>query len=87
MALIEAAIRLIPGVLGADASPTEESFENGLLEYPHFTRPQSFEGRDLPSVLTSGNHLEIAKWRRAEAEGLTRARRPDLWALYEKPKA
>jgi len=87
MALIEAAIRLIPGVLGAEASSTEESFENGLLEYPHFTRPQSFEGRDIPPVLTSGNHLEIAKWRRAEAERLTRARRPHLWALYEKPKA
>jgi tRNA (guanine37-N1)-methyltransferase len=86
MALIEAAVRLIPGVLGAEASPTEESFENGLLEYPQFTRPQSFEGRDIPSVLTGGNHSEIAKWRRAEAEGLTKARRPDLWALYEKPK-
>lgn len=86
MALIEAAVRLIPGVLGAEASPAEESFENGLLEYPQFTRPQSFEGRDIPSVLTGGNHSEIAKWRRAEAEGLTKARRPDLWALYEKPK-
>jgi tRNA (guanine37-N1)-methyltransferase len=86
MALIEAAVRLIPGVLGAEASPTEESFENGLLEYPQFTRPQSFEGRDIPAVLTNGNHSEIAKWRRAEAERLTKARRPDLWALYEKPK-
>ncbi len=87
MALIEAAVRLIPGVLGAQASPEEESFENGLLEYPQFTRPQSFEGRDIPAVLTSGNHSEIAKWRRAQAESLTQARRPDLWALYEKPKA
>jgi tRNA (guanine37-N1)-methyltransferase len=86
MALIEAAVRLIPGVLGADASPDEESFENGLLEYPQFTRPQSFEGRDIPAVLTGGNHSEIAKWRRAEAESLTRARRPDLWSLYEKGK-
>jgi tRNA (guanine37-N1)-methyltransferase len=86
MALVEAAVRLIPGVLGAEASPTEESFENGLLEYPQFTRPQSFEGRDIPAVLTNGNHSEIAKWRRAEAERLTKARRPDLWALYEKPK-
>lgn len=86
MALIEATVRLIPGVLGAEASPTEESFENGLLEYPQFTRPQSFEGRDIPAVLTGGNHSEIAKWRRAEAEGLTKARRPDLWALYEKTK-
>jgi tRNA (guanine37-N1)-methyltransferase len=86
MALVEAAVRLIPGVLGAEASPAEESFENGLLEYPQFTRPQSFEGRDIPAVLTNGNHSEIAKWRRAEAERLTKARRPDLWALYEKPK-
>jgi tRNA (guanine37-N1)-methyltransferase len=86
MALIEASVRLIPGVLGAEASPSEESFENGLLEYPQFTRPQSFEGRDIPSVLTGGNHSEIAKWRRSQAESLTRARRPDLWALYEKPK-
>jgi len=87
MVLIEAAVRLIPGVLGAQASPEEESFENGLLEYPHFTRPQSFEGRDIPVVLTGGNHSEIAKWRQAQAQSLTRARRPDLWALYEKPKA
>jgi tRNA (guanine37-N1)-methyltransferase len=86
MALIEASVRLIPGVLGAEASPSEESFENGLLEYPQFTRPQSFEGRDIPAVLTGGNHSEIAKWRRSQAESLTRARRPDLWALYEKPK-
>jgi tRNA (guanine37-N1)-methyltransferase len=86
MALIEAAVRLIPGVLGAEASPAEESFENGLLEYPQFTRPQSFEGRDIPAVLTGGNHSQIAKWRRAEAEALTRARRPDLWSLYEKAK-
>jgi tRNA (guanine37-N1)-methyltransferase len=86
MALIEACVRLLPGVLGAEASPAEESFENGLLEYPHFTRPQSFEGRDIPEVLTQGNHKEIAKWRRAQAEALTRLIRPDLWALYEKKK-
>jgi tRNA (guanine37-N1)-methyltransferase len=86
MALIEAAVRLVPGVLGAEASPAEESFEAGLLEYPQFTRPQSFEGRDIPEVLTSGNHAEIAKWRRQEAEALTKRRRPDLWTLYEKPK-
>jgi tRNA (guanine37-N1)-methyltransferase len=86
MALIEAAVRLIPGVLGAEASPTEESFEAGLLEYPQFTRPQSFEGREIPEVLTSGNHAEIARWRRAQAKALTNRRRPDLWALYEKPK-
>jgi tRNA (guanine37-N1)-methyltransferase len=86
MALIEAVVRLIPGVLGAEASPAEESFEGGLLEYPQFTRPQSFEGREIPAVLTSGNHAEIARWRRAEAEALTKRRRPDLWSLYEKPK-
>jgi len=86
MALIEAAVRLIPGVLGADASPTEESFEAGLLEYPHYTRPQVFEGLEIPPVLSSGNHAEIARWRKAEAERLTKHRRPDLWTLYEKPK-
>jgi tRNA (guanine37-N1)-methyltransferase len=84
MALIEAAVRLIPGVLGAEASPAEESFEAGLLEYPHYTRPQAFEGRSVPEVLTGGNHKEIARWRRSRAEALTKARRPDLWALYEK---
>ncbi len=84
MALIEAAIRLIPGVLGSEASLPEESFEAGLLEYPHYTRPQSFAGKPVPEVLTQGNHKEIARWRRAEAEALTKLRRPDLWALYEK---
>ncbi len=86
MALIEAAVRLIPGVLGAEASPQDESFGHGLLEYPQFTRPQSFEGRDVPDVLTQGNHKEIAKWRQGEAERLTKARRPDLWTLFEKQK-
>jgi tRNA (guanine37-N1)-methyltransferase len=85
-ALIEAVARLIPGVLGDEASPNEESFAAGLLEYPQFTRPQSFEGRAIPEVLTQGNHKEIAKWRKAEAERLTRLRRPDLWTLYEKGK-
>jgi tRNA (guanine37-N1)-methyltransferase len=86
MALIEASVRLIPGVLGDQASPADESFSAGLLEYPQYTRPQSFEGRDIPAVLTGGNHGEIAKWRHAEAERLTKSRRPGLWALYEKPK-
>ena len=86
MALIEAAVRLIPGVLGDAASPTEESFAAGLLEYPHYTRPQSFESREIPAVLAGGNHAEIARWRRVEAETLTKTRRPDLWALYEKQK-
>jgi tRNA (guanine37-N1)-methyltransferase len=86
MALIEAAVRLIPGVLGDAASPAEESFSEGLLEYPHYTRPQTFEGRDIPPLLLGGNHAEIARWRRAEAEKLTKSRRPDLWTLYEKSK-
>jgi tRNA (guanine37-N1)-methyltransferase len=87
MALIEACVRLIPGVLGDEASPAEESFAQGLLEYPQYTRPQSFEGRDIPHVLLGGNHAEIARWRREAAERLTKSRRPDLWTLYEKPKA
>jgi tRNA (guanine37-N1)-methyltransferase len=86
MALIEAAVRLLPGVLGAAASTEEESFARGLLEYPHFTRPQFFEGQAIPDVLTSGNHSEISKWRQAQGEALTKARRPDLWTLYEKQK-
>jgi tRNA (guanine37-N1)-methyltransferase len=86
MALIEAAVRLIPGVLGDETSPTEESFAAGLLEYPHYTRPQSFEAREIPAVLAGGNHAEIARWRRMQAENLTKTRRPDLWALYEKQK-
>ena len=84
MALIEAAVRLIPGVMGAEASKDEESFAEGLLEYPHYTRPQTFEGLEIPAVLISGDHARIAAWRRAEAELLTKARRPDLWSLYEK---
>lgn len=87
MALIEGAVRLLPGTAGAPASLAEESFEGGLLEHPQYTRPQEFEGRGIPEVLTSGNHGEIARWRRAQAEAVTRARRPDLWALYEKGKA
>jgi tRNA (guanine37-N1)-methyltransferase len=83
-AVLEACVRLLPGVMGASQSGTEESFEDGLLEYPHYTRPQSFEGVEIPPVLASGNHGEIARWRQAQAEGLTQARRPDLWALYEK---
>jgi tRNA (guanine37-N1)-methyltransferase len=87
MALIEACVRLIPGVLGDEISSVDESFSAGLLEYPHYTRPQSFEGRDIPAVLTSGNHAEIARWRREQAENLTKSRRPNLWSLYEKGKA
>ena len=78
MALIEACVRLLPGVMGKQASGEEESFENGLLEYPHYTRPRDWEGRAIPDVLTSGDHGRIAAWRRAEARRLTRERRPDL---------
>jgi tRNA (guanine37-N1)-methyltransferase len=80
MVLIEAAVRLLPGVLGGAASLAEESFEAGLLEYPQFTRPRAWEGRTIPEVLLSGDHARIAAWRRAEAERITRERRPDLWA-------
>jgi len=86
MALIEATIRLLPGVLGDGTSADEESFAQGLLEHPHFTRPQSFENRVIPDVLNGGNHSQISKWRRFEAERLTKERRPDLWSHYEKPK-
>lgn len=78
MVLLEAVVRLIPGVLGALDSRDEESFENGLLEYPHYTRPQVFEDREIPAVLTSGDHKKIAKWRAEQSLQLTRARRPDL---------
>jgi tRNA (guanine37-N1)-methyltransferase len=82
MALIDACARLLPGVMGAAASGAEESFTDGLLEYPHYTRPQVWEGRPIPEILTSGDHAKIAAWRRAEAERLTKARRPDLWAAF-----
>ena len=90
MALIDACVRLLPGVMGKEASGAEESFAQGLLEYPQFTRPQVWEGRSIPDVLTSGDHAKVAAWRRAQAERLTRERRPDLWAghlaHYGKPK-
>jgi tRNA (guanine37-N1)-methyltransferase len=82
MALIDACVRLLPGVMGTAASGAEESFTDGLLEYPHYTRPQLWEGRPIPEILTSGDHAKIAAWRRAEAERLTRERRPDLWAAF-----
>ncbi|ODT80755.1 MAG: tRNA (guanosine(37)-N1)-methyltransferase TrmD [Pelagibacterium sp. SCN 64-44] len=78
MVLLEAVVRLIPGVLGALDSRDEESFENGLLEYPHYTRPQLFEGREIPPVLVSGDHGRIARWRQEQSLELTRERRPDL---------
>jgi len=82
-ALVEACVRLLPGVAGNEASLEEESFEAGLLEYPHFTRPRVWEGREVPQVLTSGDHAKVAEWRRAEAMKITRERRPDL--LDRKP--
>jgi tRNA (guanine37-N1)-methyltransferase len=84
MAVIEACVRLLPGVMGKAASGQEESFEDGRLEYPHYTRPREWEGRAIPDVLLSGDHGRIAEWRRGEAERLTRERRPDL--LKPKPR-
>ncbi len=78
MVLIDACVRLIPGVMGKEASGAEESHENGLLEYPHYTRPREWEGMNIPEVLLSGDHAKIARWRREEAERLTRERRPDM---------
>jgi tRNA (guanine37-N1)-methyltransferase len=78
LALLDACVRLIPGVMGKTESGAEESFESSLLEYPHYTRPREWEGRAIPDVLTSGDHAAIARWRREEAERITRERRPDL---------
>ena len=86
MALIDACVRALPGVVGDPASLDEESFENGLLEYPQYTRPADWEGREVPEVLLSGHHERIAEWRRAKAEQATRKRRPDLWARYRDTK-
>jgi tRNA (guanine37-N1)-methyltransferase len=83
LALLDACVRLLPGVMGKEASGADESFAHGLLEYPQYTRPQLWEGRAIPDVLASGDHARIAAWRRAEAERLTRARRPDLWAAHQ----
>ena len=83
MAVIDACVRLLPGVMGKPDSAAEESFSESLLEYPQYTRPQEFEGRAIPEILLSGDHAKIAAWRRAEAEALTRARRPDLWAARQ----
>jgi tRNA (guanine37-N1)-methyltransferase len=82
MVLIDACVRLLPGVMGAPASRAEESFTEGLLEYPQYTRPQLWEGLAIPEVLLSGDHGKIGAWRRGEAERLTRERRPDLWAAF-----
>ncbi|MET0876839.1 MAG: tRNA (guanosine(37)-N1)-methyltransferase TrmD [Tardiphaga sp.] len=85
MTLIDACVRLLPGVMGKLSSGTDESFSDGLLEYPQYTRPQVFEDRPIPEILLSGDHARVAKWRLAEAERLTESRRPDLWAA--RPKA
>lgn len=86
IALLDACVRLIPGVMGKEYSATEESFSDGLLEYPQYTRPAEFEGQPIPDVLVSGDHAKAAAWRRSEAERLTRERRPDLWAAYQARK-
>ena len=85
LALIDACVRLLPGVVGAAQSLHEESFEHGLLEYPQYTRPRVWQDREVPEVLLSGHHARIEGWRRAQAEGMTRTRRPDLWARYTGP--
>ena len=84
LVLIDACVRLLPGVAGNETSLAEESFAAGLLEYPHYTRPRDFEGRSIPEVLLSGDHEKIARWRREQAEKLTRDRRPDLWEKLKK---
>jgi len=81
--LLDAVVRILPGVVGAPASLSEESFEEGLLEYPHYTRPQSWEGMEIPEVLNSGHHAKIKAWRQDQAEKITKTRRPDLWASYQ----
>jgi tRNA (guanine37-N1)-methyltransferase len=84
MVLLEAVTRLLPGVMGKEASHQLESFEGGLLEHPHYTRPAIWQGREVPEVLASGHHKQIDTWRQKEAEALTQARRPDMWAKYRK---
>jgi tRNA (guanine37-N1)-methyltransferase len=84
MVLIDACVRLLPGVAGNAASLNEESFASGVLEYPHYTRPRDWEGLRIPEVLLSGDHQKIARWRREQAEQLTKERRPDLWAKLKK---
>ena len=83
MALVDAVVRLLPGALGKDESTSEESFQQGLLEYPHYTRPREFRGMDVPDVLLNGNHALIEAWRLAQAEERTRLRRPDMWKKYQ----
>ncbi|HEX9449243.1 MAG TPA: tRNA (guanosine(37)-N1)-methyltransferase TrmD, partial [Dongiaceae bacterium] len=87
IALIDAVVRLIPGVMGAAETLEEESFERGLLEYPHYTRPADWQGRPVPEILLSGHHEKIKAWRLRQAEEVTKLRRPDLWAAYQKRRA
>ena len=82
LGLIDACVRLLPGVMGSNESPEEESFEHDLLEYPHYTRPRIWRDRDVPEVLLSGNHAKVRSWRQAKAEEITRERRPDLWDRF-----
>ncbi|MHA1523900.1 MAG: tRNA (guanosine(37)-N1)-methyltransferase TrmD [Alphaproteobacteria bacterium] len=83
MALIDAVVRLLPGVMGKAQSSEDESFEHGLLEYPHYTAPRAWQGREIPEILLSGDHGRVAAWRASAAQELTKARRPDLWAAYQ----
>jgi len=87
LAILDSAVRLLPGVMGSADSAVEESFSAGLLEYPHYTRPATWNGRAVPAVLVSGNHGAVAAWRREQAERITRERRPDLWAEYQSTHA
>ncbi|MGB8745309.1 MAG: tRNA (guanosine(37)-N1)-methyltransferase TrmD [Pseudolabrys sp.] len=87
LALLDACVRLLPGVMGREASAAEESFADGLLEYPQYTRPPVFEGEPIPEILTSGDHKKVKAWRLAEAERLTAERRPDLWQAYRARKS
>ncbi|MBI2720060.1 MAG: tRNA (guanosine(37)-N1)-methyltransferase TrmD [Rhizobiales bacterium] len=86
MVLLDAVVRLLPGVMGRPDSGHEESFEDGLLEHPHYTKPNLWEGAEIPEILLSGDHRAIARWKRRQREALTRARRPDLWRAYESGK-
>jgi tRNA (guanine37-N1)-methyltransferase len=84
IAMIDACVRLLPGIMGSQASSEEESFERGLLEYPHYTRPQEWRGKAVPEVLLSGHHKKIKEWRKSQSEEMTKERRPDLWDRYVK---
>lgn len=86
MVLLEAVVRLLPGVMGTSDSGVDESFENDLLEYPQYTRPQTFEGKDIPEIVTSGDHGKVAEWRREKSIELTKHRRPDLWERFKKSR-